>query len=71
MFFKNDVAKSAARKQLCNNIFGFSSDGLFGTSFNFVNSIVGSGVIGMPYAFNQSGIGITFLLFFLVGVLTG
>ncbi len=49
----------------------FSNSGLFGTSFNFVNSIIGSGVIGVPYAFNQSGIVMTFVLFFIVGLLTG
>lgn len=48
----------------------FGNAGLFGTSFNFINSIIGSGVIGMPYAFSLSGIGPTFILLALIAALT-
>jgi hypothetical protein len=47
-----------------------TDNGLVGTSFNFVNSIVGSGVIGMPFAFSQAGVGMSIVLFGLVGFLT-
>ncbi|XP_012691798.2 putative sodium-coupled neutral amino acid transporter 11 [Clupea harengus] len=35
-------------------------------SFNFINSIIGSGIIGLPYALNQAGLPLGLLL--LVGV---
>ncbi|XP_064614204.1 putative sodium-coupled neutral amino acid transporter 11 [Liolophura sinensis] len=40
------------------------------TSFNFINSIVGSGIIGIPYAINQAGFGLGILLLVLVAVVT-
>ncbi|KAG4076662.1 hypothetical protein HA402_001949 [Bradysia odoriphaga] len=40
------------------------------TSFNYINSIVGSGVIGIPYAFHRAGFGLGFLLLILVAVIT-
>ncbi|KAG8039591.1 hypothetical protein G9C98_008234 [Cotesia typhae] len=39
-------------------------------SFNFINSIIGSGVIGIPYALHQSGFGLGILLLIIVAVLT-
>lgn len=41
-----------------------------GASYNLINSIVGSGVIGMSYAFRQSGFLVGFLLLGLVAILT-
>ncbi|XP_077435353.1 LOW QUALITY PROTEIN: putative sodium-coupled neutral amino acid transporter 11 [Vanacampus margaritifer] len=38
--------------------------------FNFVNSIIGSGVIGLPYALNQAGLPCGFLLLIIVGFIT-
>lgn len=38
---------------------------------NFINSIIGSGIIGMPYALKQAGIGLGILLMVLVAVVTG
>ncbi|CAK9293598.1 unnamed protein product [Gordionus sp. m RMFG-2023] len=35
-------------------------------SFNFINSIVGSGIIGMPYAIKKSGIGLGIIFLLLV-----
>ena len=45
--------------------------GIPGASFNLVNSIVGAGIIGMPYAFRQSGLITGIVLLALVGFLTG
>ncbi|XP_011175926.1 putative sodium-coupled neutral amino acid transporter 11 [Solenopsis invicta] len=39
-------------------------------SFNFINSIIGSGVIGIPYALHQAGFGLGIGLLILVAVLT-
>lgn len=46
------------------------TSGLCGASFNLINSIVGAGIIGMPYALKQSGIVAGLLLLALVGFLT-
>ncbi|XP_011499111.1 PREDICTED: putative sodium-coupled neutral amino acid transporter 11 [Ceratosolen solmsi marchali] len=39
-------------------------------SFNFINSIIGSGVIGIPYALHQAGFGLGIALLIIVAVLT-
>ncbi|XP_076638464.1 uncharacterized protein LOC143350314 [Colletes latitarsis] len=39
-------------------------------SFNFINSIIGSGVIGIPYALHQAGFGLGIALLILVAGLT-
>jgi solute carrier family 38 (sodium-coupled neutral amino acid transporter), member 11 len=44
--------------------------GIFGSSSNLVNAIVGAGIIGIPYSIKQSGFVIGVLLIVLVGVLT-
>jgi sodium-coupled neutral amino acid transporter 11 len=44
--------------------------GIFGASSNLVNSIVGAGIIGMPYAMKQSGLIAGSLLLLLVGWMT-
>lgn len=44
--------------------------GLPETGFNYVNSIIGSGVIGIPYALNRSGFGLGLFLLFSIAVLT-
>ncbi|XP_061735931.1 putative sodium-coupled neutral amino acid transporter 11 isoform X2 [Nerophis ophidion] len=38
--------------------------------FNFVNSIIGSGIIGLPYALNQAGLPCGLLLLILVAFIT-
>jgi solute carrier family 38 (sodium-coupled neutral amino acid transporter), member 11 len=43
---------------------------IFGTSCNLVNSIVGAGIIGIPYAISNSGFVIGILLLILVGYMT-
>jgi hypothetical protein len=45
--------------------------GLMGTSANLINTIVGAGIIGIPYAFRQSGWIAGLVLLCLVGYLTG
>ncbi|XP_055387551.1 uncharacterized protein LOC129616105, partial [Condylostylus longicornis] len=39
-------------------------------SFNYINSIVGSGVIGIPYALHRAGFGLGMFLLILVAVIT-
>ncbi|XP_026816965.1 putative sodium-coupled neutral amino acid transporter 11 [Rhopalosiphum maidis] len=39
-------------------------------SFNYINSIIGSGVIGIPYAFNLAGVGMGVILLALVAIVT-
>lgn len=41
-----------------------------GSFFNFVNSIVGAGIIGLPYAFHHTGFGFGIILLTLVGYIT-
>lgn len=57
---------------------GIGGDGTLGealsslpqASFNYINSIVGSGVIGIPYAFHRAGFGLGLLLLILVAYIT-
>lgn len=39
-------------------------------SFNYINSIVGSGVIGIPYALHRAGFGLGLALLILVAYIT-
>ncbi|XP_041858014.1 putative sodium-coupled neutral amino acid transporter 11 [Melanotaenia boesemani] len=39
-------------------------------SFNFINSIIGSGIIGLPYALNQAGLPFGLLLLIVVAFIT-
>ncbi|KAJ3273553.1 hypothetical protein HDV01_004320 [Terramyces sp. JEL0728] len=43
-----------------------AKSGILDASFNFTNSIVGAGIIGLPYAFKQAGL---FTGMFLLGFL--
>lgn len=38
--------------------------------FNYINSIVGSGIIGIPYALHRAGFGLGLLILALVAVIT-
>ncbi|XP_052245865.1 putative sodium-coupled neutral amino acid transporter 11 isoform X2 [Dreissena polymorpha] len=40
------------------------------TSFNFINSIIGSGIIGIPFAMKQAGFGLSIILLIVVAVIT-
>lgn len=44
--------------------------GIFGASSNLVNSIVGAGIIGIPYALKNTGLVLGVLMLFLVAYLT-
>ncbi|XP_035030770.1 putative sodium-coupled neutral amino acid transporter 11 [Hippoglossus stenolepis] len=39
-------------------------------TFNFINSIIGSGIIGLPYALNQAGLPFGLLLLVIVALIT-
>ncbi|KAM6978207.1 putative sodium-coupled neutral amino acid transporter 11 [Tautogolabrus adspersus] len=43
---------------------------MMSASFNLINSIIGSGIIGLPYALNQAGLPLGLLLLILVGFIT-
>uniref|UniRef100_A0A3Q1FRR8 Putative sodium-coupled neutral amino acid transporter 11 n=1 Tax=Acanthochromis polyacanthus TaxID=80966 RepID=A0A3Q1FRR8_9TELE len=49
---------------------GESRSSLISASFNFINSIIGSGIIGLPYALNQAGLPFGLLLLIVVGFIT-
>ncbi|XP_017773414.1 PREDICTED: putative sodium-coupled neutral amino acid transporter 11 [Nicrophorus vespilloides] len=57
-------------KQLINNDDEDKTSSLPWASFNFINSIIGSGVIGIPYAFHEAGFGLGILLLILVAYIT-
>ncbi|GFW94890.1 putative sodium-coupled neutral amino acid transporter 11 [Trichonephila clavipes] len=40
------------------------------TSFNYINSVIGSGIVGIPYALQQAGIGMGIILLLLIAVAT-
>ncbi|KAK5861222.1 hypothetical protein PBY51_022636 [Eleginops maclovinus] len=43
---------------------------MISASFNFINSIIGSGIIGLPYALNQAGLPLGLLLLVVVAFIT-
>ena len=47
-----------------------SGSSLFATTANYVNSIIGSGMIGIPFALKEAGFGLGLILLVVVGVLT-
>ncbi|CAK6954118.1 putative sodium-coupled neutral amino acid transporter 11 [Scomber scombrus] len=47
-----------------------SRSSMISASFNFINSIIGSGIIGLPYALNQAGLPFGFLLLIVVAFIT-
>uniref|UniRef100_A0A1B0CDE8 Putative sodium-coupled neutral amino acid transporter 11 n=1 Tax=Lutzomyia longipalpis TaxID=7200 RepID=A0A1B0CDE8_LUTLO len=60
-------------KSLIKNDAGAKSDSLSSlpqAAFNYINSIVGSGVIGIPYAFHKAGFGLGLMLLILVAYVT-
>lgn len=44
--------------------------GIFGSSSNLINSILGAGIIGIPYAIQQSGFIVGLMLLIIVGIFT-
>jgi len=53
-----------------DSIAGDGTSEFGGSFFNFVNSIVGAGIIGLPYAFHHTGFGFGICLLTLVGYIT-
>eukprot|EP00698_Gefionella_okellyi_P013011 TRINITY_DN3534_c0_g2_i3.p1 TRINITY_DN3534_c0_g2~~TRINITY_DN3534_c0_g2_i3.p1 ORF type:complete len:401 (-),score=40.83 TRINITY_DN3534_c0_g2_i3:300-1424(-) len=49
---------------------GAGNSGLAHTVFNFVNTIVGSGIIGLPFAMNEAGLGLGLCELVLFAILT-
>ncbi|XP_061580466.1 putative sodium-coupled neutral amino acid transporter 11 [Cololabis saira] len=47
-----------------------SRSSMISASFNFINSIIGSGIIGLPYALNQAGLPFGLLLLVVVAFIT-
>jgi hypothetical protein len=59
------------RRQISNLSMPKKKSDIGGTSSNLVNSIVGAGIIGIPFALKESGIVAGVLLLFLVSYFTG
>ncbi|KAK2839751.1 hypothetical protein Q5P01_013491 [Channa striata] len=49
---------------------GESRSSMINACFNFINSIIGSGIIGLPYALNEAGLPFGLLLLILVAYIT-
>lgn len=63
--------RTRARRQVSNvSILPQEKTGLFGTFSNLVNSIVGAGIIGIPYAISNAGLVMGIVLLILVAYLT-
>jgi sodium-coupled neutral amino acid transporter 11 len=62
---------SAPRRQISNLSLPKKKSGLGGAQSNLVNSIVGAGIIGIPFALKESGLVAGVLLLFLVSYFTG
>jgi hypothetical protein len=66
----NGNGRTPPTHQVSNISMPKKKSGLLSTSSNLVNSIVGAGIIGIPYAMRQSGIVAGLLLIVLVAYLT-
>jgi sodium-coupled neutral amino acid transporter 11 len=62
-----DVMKS---KAIAESEVAANGSGKLGAYFNFVNSVVGAGIIGLPFAVAQSGFWMGLILLFLIAYLT-
>jgi hypothetical protein len=60
----------APRRQISNLSLPQKKSDMAGTASNLVNSIVGAGIIGIPFALQQSGLVAGVLLLFLVSYFT-
>lgn len=63
-------SSGSASHRLTNLSLPKKKSSILGASSNLVNSIVGAGIIGMPYALRMSGLWAGMLLLVLVAVLT-
>jgi hypothetical protein len=59
------------RRQISNLSMPKKKSEIGGTCSNLVNSIVGAGIIGIPFALKESGIIAGVILLFLVSYFTG
>jgi len=59
------------RRQISNISIPYKKSGIAGSSSNLVNSIVGAGIIGVPYALKESGLVAGVLLLVIVSYFTG
>ena len=48
----------------------FAGNGIGGATMNFINSILGAGIIGLPYALRECGLGMGIFLLLLVALIT-
>lgn len=63
-------AAAAPRRQVSNISLPDKKSGIFGASSNLVNSIVGAGIIGIPYAIKQAGFVVGIVLLIAVAYMT-
>jgi sodium-coupled neutral amino acid transporter 11 len=61
----------APRRQISNLSLPNRKSGLGGAQSNLINSIVGAGIIGVPFALKESGLVAGVILLFLVSYFTG
>jgi hypothetical protein len=66
-----DGQQAAPRRQISNVSRPKRLSGIVGASSNLVNSIVGAGIIGIPYALRESGLIAGVLLLLIVAYCTG
>lgn len=63
--------QAAPRRQISNLSLPKKKSEISGACSNMVNSIVGAGIIGIPFAFRESGLISGIVLLFLVSYFTG
>lgn len=63
-------SKRVLMHQVSNVSMPHQQSGLFGAASNMVNSIVGAGIIGIPFAISNTGFVVGVLMLILVGYLT-
>lgn len=59
---QDDITHDSSKSRINNNNTNSGLSGIFGASSNLVNSIVGAGIIGIPFALNQAGLVVGVLL---------
>ena len=64
------MEKSQEKQTLLNDDEKEKKSSVFSTYMNYINSIIGSGVIGMAYAVSESGWLLSVILLFIVALLT-
>ena len=62
------IVENPAMRPVCSNDSAKSS--VWGAASNFVNSIIGAGIIGLPFAMREAGLGAGVLLLIAIAVMT-